>query len=1308
MGLTLTPAPMLVSDTVPATRAGDSMNTRAVLRRPGFSPAVLLFSIVLAGCSGNGCSCLTTIPGGFPAAEREPNAAQVRVSQTGLAAITADPAALIGALVGGMGLTFDVPANCGGSPSTCCPGGNPVSPCGPIVIDLVAQPGDQPRLVVTPVSGQSRLDVTLRARVRTAMDVPVNVPLAGDCGLAIDTTAGSVDDIRVDLPVSFVQDAMAGTTRIEVGTVNITQLASEDVRLNGGFGCQFASLGIGFFIGTLTDTFAGAIQDAITEQTCKSCPSGDVGECGPFATACTDNVCMKTADVCLQELGVTGRLAGTGLLPGASGAMDLYEVLGGYATTNNNGIALGMLGGMLPAGAPRDRCGPPATAPADVTIPQSTYFQGNTRPDTGAPFDIGIGVHKNQLDRFAYSAYDGGVLCMTVGTSTVDLLTTDTFGLFFPNLVNLASGSRAMAIGLRPQSPPVIVLGTNTFVDDGSGNMVVDDPLLDLTFDNLEIDFFVSIDDQYIRLFTLVSDVHLPIGLEVGANGELTPVLGEVDDAFTELSAKNAEPMIESPEQIAAIFPMILDLALPQLIGGLGGFAVPAVGGLAIDVTSITAVDNATFLAIYGELAPATMPRPERVETTAAIVGQQIPGTDRFDDAERWTRETRPRFELALGGSDGDLEWSTRIDGGSWSAWSPAPRRTLSSNLFWLQGKHQIEVIARRRGEPLSADQTPVVLDPVIDTLPPELVLERDVAGGTVRIKGKDIVSGDAVTARWRIAGGPWHEAAVPVEVELGKAALADLEVQLLDEAGNMSPGRGTGALARTDFHGQPGEGGCNCGAGGDPRGGGLLVLVVGLLLALRARVARRRLPARWARRAAIVLVAGLMPACDCGGAAAPCGDQDCLPGEVARGSIGRWNAIASDGERTVITTYDSTLGDLVLVEGAPDALTYTAIDGVPDETPIYDPGGYRGGIEGTGPDVGAWSAVGLADGLVRAAAQDRERKALRFTVETGAGRFASHDVEAPAGEEIIGLHTSMAIGNAPILAYAVTGVTVADGTRATELRLARADSEAPNNPGNWTITTLATAPASCAGLCGSQHCMEPANEGDPQVCMSTSGACSPDCGSGEVCIDSVCRTEVPDPKVDDLPGGTGLFPNVLLMPDGRVVVVFYDRVRTALVALSESGPGSGSFTEVVLDGGDGADEGMWASAVVDGSGVIHVAYQESLGDQLMYTTLGSQPGTPEVVDDGVRAGDRAHSVGAGAAIWLSGGVPHIAYQDGTSSNLVIATRSGSGWTHADHASGELLDGFHIAVPPTGGRLVWDQLNKTFSPPHVFITQPAP
>ncbi len=1271
------------------------------------SPLLLVFAVLSSvGCGGQGCSCLAPTPGGFPAAQRTPNAGQLRLSQSGLAALAADPAALIGAATGGGPLEFSVPASCGGNPAVCCPGGNPVSPCGPIQIDLVARPGDAPRLELRPVQGASRMDVTMRARVKTGMDIPVQLPLVGACGIKLDTAPGPQPDIKIDLPLNFRQDATAGTTRIEAGDVVITQLTSDDVKLTGSFGCQAASLGLGSFIGTLTSTFSGAIKDAINDQLCKQCASGDVAECGSFATACTDMVCQE-GNQCLQELGTAGRLLGEaafgGFSPGTTGGIDIYEVAGGYATTNSGGLALGLLGGMVPAGAPRDRCGPPATPPAPATIPPSAYFQGNTRPDTGAPFGLGLGIHEHQLDRFAYAAYDGGLLCLTVGTSTVALLTSDTFGLFLPSLANLTGGTTApISIGIRPQAPPVIALGKNTFVDDGMGGQRVGEPLLDITFTGLELDFFAQVEDQYVRLFTLVADLHLPVGLQVDAMGMITPVLGDIDGAFTNLRVKNSAALTETPAELEAIFPMLLDLALPQLAGGLGSFQVPAVGGLEISITDITAVDNNAFMAIYGSLRPA-MARTTPVDTQATVVGLAAPTTAVFADTTRWKRELRPRATLRLGGNEPDLEWSVRIDGGLWSAWSPAAERVVSSDRFWLQGKHAIEVAARRRGEPRSADPTPAVVEALFDTIAPTVVIEHD-GFDAVRIGGSDLVSGEALTVRWRWPDQDWQTAPAPVELSLGRHALADLQVEVLDEAGNASPGRGTTAVARAGFHGAAGEGGCNCSTGGSAKDGlgfGAMALVVGLGLGRRRRRRSGRALARTIAAAAVVVAAGAMPACDCGGQAA-CGDVDCLPGSLEHGAIGRWNAAAQAGGRTVFTTYDESLGDVVLGEIGADGIEYSVIDGVPDETPTHEPSTYRGGVEQPGPDIGAYTTVALVGGKVFAAYQDRERKALRFARETGPGKYTVHDVDVPDGGERIGAFASMTArpGGGAAIAYLVTGVPAADGGRATELRLAVTGDPAPNGAGAWTITTVASAPTSCAGLCGSgDKCAAPAADGDPEVCVTPATDCTPGCATDEVCVAGACRAQV-TAVADTTPGGLG-FPTAIARPDGGLVVVYYDRTRAALIA-SVGQPGS----EVVLD--DAGDRGMWADAVVDADGTIHVVYQEARGDQVFYTTLGAAPGTAELVDDGQRTGDRPHNVGAGAAIYLAGGAPRVVYQDGMAHKLVSATRGGNGWSHSELDSGALMDGFHIAVPDDGGVIVSDQLDKTKSPVTTLATRPAP
>jgi MYXO-CTERM domain-containing protein len=1245
-----------------------------------FSPVVLIVALSnLFGCGG-GCSCMAPIPGGFAPAERAPNAGQIRVSQSGLASITADPAGLLSALTGGP-LQFDLPDSCGGTPALCCPGGNPVSPCGPINVDLTAQDGDDPRLVVTPVQDASRIDVIVRARVTTITPIPVGL-FGLDCELVFDTTqtngSDPFPDLQIDAPVSFVQDATAGTTRIEVGDIVVGRFTDNDFEITepgGGFGaCSLVSAGAGLFVGIIAQTFADQIKGAIADQACKACPSGDVAECGSsFATACTDGVCME-GDVCFQEIGVDGRLAGAALFggfsPGTSGAMDVYEVAGGYAKTDNGGIGLGLLGGMLPAGTEHARCGPLATPPPDVTIPESAYFQGNTRPDTGAEFDLAIGLHESQLDAFAYAGYDGGIRCLTIDSDTVALVNSGSFSLLIPSLGNLAPASVPMALGLRPQSPPVIVLGTNTFLDDGAGNVTVDDPLLDITFTAMEIDFFAAIEGQYIRLFTLVADVRLPVGLQVGTDGTLTPVLGDLADAFTNLSAKNSDPLLETPTELAELFPTILGLALGQL-GTLGAIDVPTVGGLQLDITDITAVDNLQFLAIFGSLGAANKPTP-RVDTEVTIASLDLEG--------------QPRLQLSLGGSEGGLEWSVRVDGGWWSAWSPSAQRTIEPDTFRLQGHHQVEVRARRHGQSYSTDRTPAILDVLVDSVPPSLAVEN-VEGG-VHISAHDNVSTTGLVTQWRFGGGAWTTAPASFTVPLLGRAPTDLEVEAIDEAGLATGAHGP--AGRIEFHGQASESGCGCqSSGGDPAG---WVLIVGIsLLAFR----RRRLRPRLVLSVLFVLAAASLPACTCGGSP-PCGDVECLPGDVARGAVGRWNAVDSDGERTVVSTYDMKLGDLVLVDVGAGEPVYTAVDGIPDETPTHDPSTYRGGIETAGPNVGAWTSVALVDSRARVAYQDRDAFDLKFTIEQDSG-FMSYVVDGSETENV-GVQTSLAIDGdgGPAIAYLALGVVEAGGLRKTEVRVARTTQTEPAAGSEFAITTVGEGISSCAGLCGDETCVAPVTAGDPQTCVTATSDCATPCAADtETCVAGVCRANVEDPLGYDTPGGAA-FPNALYLSDGRLAIVYYDRARTALIVTIESSAGSSSFTETILDGADGADRGMWASAVTDGS-TIYIAYQDALLDQLYFTTWAGGAGTPELVDDGLRANDRPHNVGAGATIYLDGGVPTIAYQDGLASDLELASRNGS-WSHAPIATGALLDGFHLAATSTGPWLVWDSLDKTRTP----------
>jgi MYXO-CTERM domain-containing protein len=1234
-----------------------------------------LATFIAGGCAGDGCNgCVGTTPGGFPHSERIENAAQLRLAASAIETVEAEPAALVASFLGtGPDVVVEIPPVCGGDePYVCCTAGGaaPVSPCGPIAVDLAAQAGDLPRLQIDPLEGQNRVDVTVRARVASAKSIPVEASYEGlpvRCNVAVNTTRGSVDDFRFDLDFALVPDEVSGTTRLEVLTAELSQVEPEDLTITGSGGntitCGLAEV---FFKETFIEQLIANVPDlarnAVAGQFCDPCPGGQLEECSETADACEEGRCMRGA-VCEQELGIAGRLAARTLFGGISngqlGAMDIYQVAGGYAESNAGGVSLGVLGGALPAASERDRCGPPSEQPAPVAVPTSDYFRGNSRPDTAQEFGFALGVHQHQLDMLGWAAYESGLLCATVGTPTVSLLTSDTLAAFVPSLMDLMHGRVSpLYVGLRPQRPPALQIGRNRFTEAGE----IEEPLVDVRLEGAEIDVFAMVDDQLIRIMTIVTDLNLPVGVEVDDQGSLIPVLGDLGDALSNLSVKSSEALRESPDSLAEILPSLLAAALPALGDAFGPIALPSIGPLRLEVLpdGITAVEDRAFLAVVGQVsvAPAGQaasaaraagrsdrgrePGP-RADATARLLAWRPPALADL----RGGAGARPMVELDLGGQAGrtgaPLEWSIRVDGGLWSPYTRLPRLAVSRASLLLPGDHVIEVRAREVGRPLTTDPVPAV----------------------VRLSNRPASSGSA--------GGP-------------------------------------GQLVQ--FHGQ-GGGGCDCRVGSSAPGGALsLLAVIGMAL-LRLRRRRRRARSRRRRRfgtgsALLVLLAGaLLSGCSCGNSEVCAGaDGECMEGEVERGPTGRWSSLAVSSERLVAAAYEESLGDLVVIEIAGGgAAEYTVVDGIPDGVvPTYSPDGYRRGVTEAGPDVGAFTSIAL-DGeraLVAYHAQDGGQ--LRLALESTGGWLVGEVDSDPDNDAArVGLYASLAVDSegVPAIAYLATGVDDGDGGRLSQLRYARATSAVPAGPEDWEVTVLDELPISCAGLCSEGAACIAQDSGE--VCRWITTDCSEDCADGSACIAGSCRAAVPAPPVYDIPRGTGLHARLVLLPDGRPVVVYYDREEGDLILLAQQG----GWERTELDAGAGADTGMWAAAMGDGSGVVHVAYQDALGDQLLYTTWrGGSAGAVEVVDDGMRPGEwRSHPVGASAAIFRdSSGDVAIAYQDGATSDLMIARRLGGSWTRDDLLPGPLLDGFHISAASKEGRsaLASYQYDLAIYPPGVL------
>ncbi len=1186
----------------------------------------LVIALVAGGCGGGGCnSCggMEPIPGGFPAEDRTPNAIQLRITDSAFTMLEADPAALVGPLLGEEGLTINVPASCGSDPEICCNGGVPAAVCGPLEVDLALQEGDLPRLEIMPIQGAQRVDLVIRTRIRSTAPIAVSY-LGIDCDVGIDTADGSRDGISIIMDVLVPQDPDELTTRLDVGSTSI-DFENDDISIDGGFLCAGVDIFLkGFIVDLLTEQMSDAIGGTLSDQSCIACESGTTADCGAFADSCADDGLCMIGDRCEQRLGIAGRMTASGIFGGFSsgqlGRMDIYDVAGGYTETDDDGVSMGMYSGALPIAEDRDRCGPSAAPPPDLVIPQSPFFDGNTRPDTGAAFHVGIGIHQQTLDDLAYAAYESGSLCLNLTPGSVDLLTTDGLApLLMPSVVDLLHGKNSpIVMALRPQEPPSIAIGPGTTMEGPGGETIIVEPLLDVLFDDMEIDFFVVVDDQFIRVMTLTADLHLPMNLEINEMGEIEPVLDDSQDVIGDTHVTNAEALRETNEELEEKVPVLLALALPSLLDSLGSFALPSLGGLDLRVADdgILSVEDNAFLAIYADLVLTGA--MARVQTEASL-------QTRFEDGEAVVM-------LSMSGDGGDLEYAFRIDSGLWSPYTRASEVSLRRDIFAIAADHRIEVRARERARPMSADLSPVVLT-------------AHLGGKQARRDGLESgfhgsQDGQGCSCQSSGASSGW---------------LAALVLLLL----MARPRRYAKHLENwcqtswRQFSTRPAS--QNAGV---------------------SRLRRCGL-AFYTRHLALLALAGLS-ACNCSSDPAGACPDGCLEGELAHGPIGRYSSLATSAQRIVAAGYDDELGDLVIIERNEEVgLHYLPIAGIPDEPPAYEPETYRNGIVGEGPDVGIWTSIALHDNRVLVAYVDADDGSVHLAREQEDGTYLSEVVDEDTGLSGASyLSLSISSSGQPSIAYFVHGIASPDNNGLlSQLRVA-------DGGASWASQVVDVGPVSCGGLCAnSEVCVEA--EG-MQECKMPSGTCDPTCGDTEACIEGVCATSIEANAAPTMLDGVGLFAKLLHLADDSMVVGYYDRILGDVKIATSTGTG---FTPAAAYEDPSLDTGMWLSMAA-GSDGVHLAFQDATADRLMYALFSEGTlSVPEFVDEGVREGDvRTHPVGASASIVLGRDrAPVIVYQDGLTSDIEIAKNEQGSWMLSTFMSGDRLDGFFIDVADRDG-----------------------
>lgn len=1128
---------------------------------------------------------------------------------------------------------------------------------------------------------------------RVNVDIDINPFGAGStCDVVI-----AARDLDVDVTLGLSINAQRQLA-VAVNAVNLADIVGnfdieifEENRGSVGFQCGTADFGEDLIIG-LFDLIAGLFEDQLVDLL------------GGFITDALPNPPGIEGIINIGDL-----FAGLGLPINLNGNLELSVVAGGYvkseASLNNlgaadqRGLSLGLRTGvnsdLTPGNAADGRSTPnPCVRTLPLPLPgvpsqlvagerfleRTSEFAQNLIPEAGTPYDIGLGVSEAFLDNFGFHLFNSGLLCISVGSEVIgaDLLSSQTLGALIPSVGKLARSPNVklpLAIQLRPQNPLDISIGAGA----------AGDPLLNLGFEQLEIDIYALVDDRPVRLFTAATSFGLGVDIDVDpVGGTIIPLLDTAQLAGLEVTITNSELLSEDPQAIAGIIPILLGVALPLLGNAIGPIAPPAVFGFSIDLNSTSfqrvqadlgAIGQEDFLGLFAGLnfdpAATGAKRFQVLPATTKAKLERVALPDTFALTHSLSAEEWPGVQLSLGGEhpEGALEWQYRVDGGLWSTFTQDANPVIRDPRFLLQGEHKVEVRARQIGQrgslALESVEVPVLIDATAPTLGLSLV------DGAVLADFSDVGTPRArLVAQYRADGSDWlaipADGRIPAEV-LGGALTVEVRVQ--DAAGHEANASIDRVLTELNVVAAA----CAVNPADDSNNGALLLGLLGLagVVVLRRRRALASLM--------LVSVVAFAQGCACGGALpcsldSQCASLSCGAGEapfcdvqgtgqcqcgavvIENGDSGRFADVAADGEDAVVVSYNTTFGDLVLSRTTPAAGSITAldtfvfVDGVPEGPVVGDPNGVRGGIRDPGEDVGQHASVTVdGQGNAHIAYLDVTNRNLKYArVDRSGAQIISMTVDADSGD--VGRYTDIIIGadGTPQISYMAVDVA---GT--SQLRFVKASSALPQASADWQ---------------------------NPLIVDSTT-AIAP----------------VPADLVD-IPKGTGLFTSMQLRADGRTRITYHDSVAGSFKRVqSNAADDFNSLPGSVTDLLPGA--GLHSSLFVDAAdGFHHVTIDSSDGSLIYFGSANVSGGQflIETVDLGVKdegGNPVPHEVGGDAQIFGSAvnGTDQlfVVYHDSTSLDAVIAHRAGAGLWNASVLSGnegtfEGSKGFFTAAAISG------------------------
>ncbi len=413
-----------------------------------------------------------------------------------------------------------------------------------------------------------------------------------------------------------------------------------------------------------------------------------------------------------------------------------------------------------------------------------------------------VGISETFLRRALYGFVDSGAACLEILPGLIPQLNTALFNLAAaPSLDNVVWGSQPMAMALKPQISYYATPGIELDRLSSPDVFVGDDPLLQIQLNNVELDLYAWVEETYSRFETVSMDLTVGVGLEV-RDSMITPVLR--DPVVHDVRVTNTDLLEDDTEMLETLFGGIVELAMGML-PPLDPIEIPELEGFVLQVPDggLAHVSDGgeDFLTMYAMLdfAPdggGGSPGPS-VETAVEILESSIPPVDEaIGTAAQYAMCEKPEFLVRFTASGGDpdgrpYEYRYRVDGSWWSDWSRNETARVSRRAFVFQGRHDLEVQARVAGDWRSEDQTPAVVQLLVDGLGPDVAFHRN--RDVLDVEVSDLVSPvDAIDVFYQVAGsGAWQRLGPSHSVDLAGFGDEDvvIEIEAVDEAGNVTHG---------------------------------------------------------------------------------------------------------------------------------------------------------------------------------------------------------------------------------------------------------------------------------------------------------------------------------------------------------------------------------------------------------------------------------------------------------------------------------------------------------------------------------------